>query len=469
MRTGNHRDASIAVCLAGLEATALAPLLIWAYGRSTLPVFSVMLGLWALQCLWVIAVGVLNSMDLDDTAYRWRVVAAILISSLLLVRAVVYPRVTLGDLSWLAATWVGVFDLNEGVPLELLSICTNILLWQRALTQSGSHTPYPQLSRLVRWLWVLAALGATAVAAVPGASPLPALIVGFPLGLLVLMMSRADEKEGNAASLGPAPALGGSLQLLLVVLVISALGILPIYSVVRSVSPWVEKAFSLLLLLGFQIVMAFVFLVYPLIVQAVEWVMGLVRAQDAAPLIEMPSHAELFQGESPVIRTLMSIPPWTVAVLRIVALLLLVAVVIGFMMLLGRLARPNRRSYTDGQRAQRTTTGGSLLVRGMAQLQDLLDMARRVGIGHQLLSAISVQNIYANLSRLAAARGHPRQPFQPPDGYVQELTLAFGGHEEALQRITVIYMRVHYGDYDIAREDLRQVQEDYRTIRKDLS
>ncbi|MCU0523174.1 MAG: DUF4129 domain-containing protein, partial [Anaerolineae bacterium] len=98
-----------------------------------------------------------------------------------------------------------------------------------------------------------------------------------------------------------------------------------------------------------------------------------------------------------------------------------------------------------------------------------LELVRRTGVGQQLLAAISVQNIYANLSRLATARGYPREPHQAPDQYLPELVVAFRGYQDALERITDAYMRVHYGDHDIAKEDLRRIQEDYRAIRSDPS
>lgn len=466
---GDRRAAAMAVCLAGLESTVLAPLSVWAYGKPTISVLAIMLGLWGLQCLWTIIVDVLNSMDLGDAAYRWHVLAAILVSTLLLIRAIAYPSLSLGDPSWLAATWAGIFRLDDGISLELLTCLVNVLLWQRALTQSGSHMPFLQLSQIVRWLWTAAAFSAWVAATVSDANPLPVLISSFPLGLLALLMARADEKESNAASIGPAPALSGSLQFLLIVLTISALGILPLLTTANSVIPWVEQAFSLLLLLALQVVMLFVFLIYPLVLRAVDWAVGSLGAGDARPLIPLPSQAELLYGESAAIRSIAALPPWAVTGLRIAALLLLVAALAGFVMLLGRVVRPHRRAYTRGQRRQKATAGESLIKRGLGQLQEMLALARRIGIGQQLLAAISVQNIYANLSRLASARDHPRKPYQPPDRYLQELVIAFGGHEEALQRITDAYMQVHYGDHDITRENLRQIQVDYHAIRGDIA
>jgi hypothetical protein len=83
-----------------------------------------------------------------------------------------------------------------------------------------------------------------------------------------------------------------------------------------------------------------------------------------------------------------------------------------------------------------------------------------------LLAAISVQNIYANLCRLARQRGYPRHPAQPPDDYLPVLAQAFSGQEEALTRITAAYMRVHYGDRPVTPDELAEVRRDYRLVRK---
>jgi len=76
-----------------------------------------------------------------------------------------------------------------------------------------------------------------------------------------------------------------------------------------------------------------------------------------------------------------------------------------------------------------------------------------------------VQNIYANLSRLASRRGYARHPAQPPDDYLPVLGEAFAGQEEALARITAAYMRVHYGDQAVSSAELGQIRKDYDQVR----
>ncbi len=95
----------------------------------------------------------------------------------------------------------------------------------------------------------------------------------------------------------------------------------------------------------------------------------------------------------------------------------------------------------------------------------LWGLARRYGLGRRLLAAISVQNLYANVCRLARRRGQPPPPAQPPVAYLPRLESALPGHAAALARLTDAYMRVHYGDEPASPEELAQLRRDYEAIR----
>jgi hypothetical protein len=107
-----------------------------------------------------------------------------------------------------------------------------------------------------------------------------------------------------------------------------------------------------------------------------------------------------------------------------------------------------------------------MLNRGVQWLRDMSNLMKRYGLSRQLLAAISVQNIYANLCRIANRRGYPRHRAWPPDDYLPTLKKVFGPEaEEALSRITLAYMRVHYGDKLIGIAELAQLQKDYHLVR----
>ena len=160
------------------------------------------------------------------------------------------------------------------------------------------------------------------------------------------------------------------------------------------------------------------------------------------------------------------VPPWVWTGLRFILILVVIAAVLGFVLLfLDRMRVRRDQDEAEGESGERVTLGGSPLGRGVRWLRDMTGLVRRFGLSRRLLAAISVQNIYANLCRLARQQGYPRHPAQPPDDYLPDMAQAFDGREEALARITAAYMQVHYGDQPVSVAELAQLRQDYQQIR----
>ena len=113
------------------------------------------------------------------------------------------------------------------------------------------------------------------------------------------------------------------------------------------------------------------------------------------------------------------IPPWLGSALRYSAIGLVLLLLLGFILLyLERLRRAGPREHAEDERGERVTLGGGMIGAALGRLRDLAGLARRYGVSRQLLAAVSVQNIYANVARLARARGYAWRPAQPPDDYL---------------------------------------------------
>ena len=162
----------------------------------------------------------------------------------------------------------------------------------------------------------------------------------------------------------------------------------------------------------------------------------------------------------------LTLPPWLLTSLRYAGVLLALLVLVGVLLLsVEKVRARRRREEAEGQLEEEITLGGSTLGRGWRWLRDRVGLVRRFGVGRELLAAISVQNMYANLCRMAGRRGYPRHPAHPPDRYLPRLVQAFGGQQEALARITSAYMRVHYGDRAVTVAELVQLRRDYENVR----
>jgi hypothetical protein len=101
----------------------------------------------------------------------------------------------------------------------------------------------------------------------------------------------------------------------------------------------------------------------------------------------------------------------------------------------------------------------SLLESGRDRLGQLVGLVDQFGLSSRLLSAITIQRIYANLVRLAAKGGYPRDPAQTPYEYVETLSKAFPGRDAEVALITDAYVSSHYGQVPDSREELERIRQ----------
>jgi len=88
----------------------------------------------------------------------------------------------------------------------------------------------------------------------------------------------------------------------------------------------------------------------------------------------------------------------------------------------------------------------------------------RFGPGTRLYAAVSIRKIYANMARLAASQGFPRQPAQTPYEYMPALGLAFPDCRAEVTAITEAYVDVHYGEVPENVGDLQRIREYWQKI-----
>ena len=166
---------------------------------------------------------------------------------------------------------------------------------------------------------------------------------------------------------------------------------------------------------------------------------------------------------------LQNIPRWPIDLARDVIIVIVVGtaalgLLIFLLLYLERVRKAGMRTEDEDEGLERASFGGGLLDRALSGLRGAGRLVGRFGLGRDLLAAISVQNIYANLCRIGRQRGRPRLISQPPDAYLPVLAVVFPGEEERLRRITAAYMRVHYGAHPVSGEELAALREDYRVL-----
>lgn len=144
---------------------------------------------------------------------------------------------------------------------------------------------------------------------------------------------------------------------------------------------------------------------------------------------------------------------------------LIVGVAVAFVLLIlwVVLNRTLLKRYRDSAETQQDEDAQPLQFDGFNRLRDWFN-ALRGRTPKTLLDPNTMENIYANLCRIADNRGFPRPVALPPDQYLPQLKQAFPGQDRPLQRITNGYMRTHYGEVDLPSTDLHEMIGDYQSI-----
>lgn len=483
----SRRVRLIFVALAGMEAAILAPFLLllfridwlWQGGESLLAVPPGGLFLWMWLGLLVMITGIdlLGRSALSDRDYRLVILGLVLVTGLLAARLFLYRGIGVFNLGWLVEIGDGVINFHRGLRPGAFLLFFAAFLWLRASSASGRLITFFSVGISFRLGVLLALLGGGILALRhPQLADGALLLAGFfiSLGLLAVSLARSEEKaESAAGSVGASLPWDRLLQLFLAVGVTIGLALLltgfftpeRIRLVLAFFNPLWDLLGDLLLL----VLLALTFVLE----RVVRWLFALL-----APLLEGLDFAETLSEafarltvptEAQETAVIEGGPANETALLLMRAafalVVLVVVLAVVYLLVARRRARP-RPDEAESADAEQITLGGGALRRGWQRLRNLAGLVRRYGLGRELLDAISVENLYANLCRIARQRGQARRPSEPPDEYLPRLVQAFPGHAEELATITEAYMRVYYGEQALGGEELEGLKKEYERIRE---
>ncbi len=481
----DRRRGLIFACLAGMEMAWFTPFLVLVLSIPTLwlgagraPVIVpalVFATLWASLLFLMVTIEFLDRRQVDSPRYEIILVALVIVTALVAVRVVLYASAPLSDWQWIDNTREAVFNFHRGLRPELVLIGVALFLWWRATNATSREISFFSVGFSFRLGLLLLIVGGGLLAARPGGTlgALSCLWLFLSLGLIAVSVTRIEDRAASAhESRGAMLPLGRLLQVVLVIGI--TVGITALLAQVYAPEPflgllrWTAPFWQLV---G-QVLIAIVEFILRLLAPLFEWLEALLR--------RLVSDPQLAQNLENILRNLRApdaggeplppptgipVPAWVWSALRYGFVLLVIALVIGFILLfVGRIRGRQAAEESEQTGSEAITFGGGAARRGWRRLRNLARLVQRYGVGSQLLAAISVQNIYANVSRLARRHGFVRRPAQPPDEYLVVLYQAFPGQEPALQRLTAAYMRVHYGDRPISDEELSQLRADYRVL-----
>lgn len=468
------------MALAGMEVAWFLPLaltfFVWLHPDETpLPALlagfgsyspSTLFGVcWGVLLFYLLCTDLLNRWRIQSPAHEVIMIGTVVVTALLLVRLLVYPTLPIWHWGWLVAIVRAIFDfVPEGMAIIFLLV-VNLFLWIRVAAATDRDLTFFSVGVSFRLGMLLALFGNTLLILVAQRAVETALTyfwLFFTFGLLAVAVARIDEKAiGAAQSTGvalPWPRFG---QLLLMIGATMIVGIegAAFYTPVniRTVLGWFSPLWNLLGTVALWLFYTLFWLLVPVLERLIEFVRGLLNNLEPVQLLEQNAP---FAATPPDPMTLSEMVQ-AFAIVRY-CLVTGMIVVIGLILLL-LFVRMRQRGVSEEQE-QTAQEGLALGGNPFNRLRDLGRLLGRYGLGPGLLAAISVQNIYANVSRMAGRRGYPRTTAQSPDEYLSHLQAAFPGEIEKLARLTTAYMQVHYGDQPVDQSELAQLREDYKLL-----
>jgi hypothetical protein len=468
MLLSNRRDGLIYFCLAGMEIAWFTPLLLFAlyWCGWDWPPLAAFGGLFGVLLTWMLALELLNRLEVDSPVYELSVLALVLLTSLLIVRLWLYWGTPVGDFLWLGDIVYALFVFDEGVQLELVLILANLFLWQRAISATSRTVTFFRVGLNFRLGILLLVVSASVLNYFSAQSAGPLIWIYFGLGLTAVALARVRDKAIASQSVGRALPPRRLAQVFLGVgLTVGIAAWLSLFYTPDRIKVFLRWFNPLWTVLGHVLWWAMALVLIPL-EPLLLWLMEILRHIDWDEVMEIIGGAGEALSEPPPVQ------PWPGRSLLCtgmyyIAIGLAIVLVLRFVLLyLKKIGRSQLVEDAEEESGEAITLGGGMLERGAQWLRDMSSLVKRYGLSRQLLMAVSVQNIYANLCRIANQRGYPRHRAWPPDDYLPTLTKAFGsGAEGALSRITLAYMRVHYGDKPVGVAELAQLQRDYHLVR----
>lgn len=478
MILSNRRLRLLYIALAGMDMAVLLPWLtnisiFWArsgdlravvLGRMlTQSPLLIFLLFWGVMLFYMLLADLLNRAKIQGPARALIILGMLALTSLIAVRFLLYADAALNDFRWLRETILALADLFAGVRGEILLIAANYILWWRVASYTDRSLTFMSIGLSFRLGMLMVIVGSALLSywSEWNGAALLYMVLFFAFGLAAVALARIDQKAiGAANSSGALLPWDRFAQLWVAIIGIlaAALASATLYTppILRTVLGWFAPVGRLAGWLLAQVT----FLIFLLLTPFLEWLALRIQSMIAdSPPVEQ---AENLPPPQPL-PLVQVIEQFTLLRYCIGAGILFIALAL-ILIFFVRIAQ--RERSTDKE--ETSATEGALQPGGfnfgLDRLKEWFALLARYGLGNQLLAAISVENIYANLVRLARSKGYPRRPAQGPDSYLPTLKQAFPGHDAELSAITAAYLRVRYGELPISAEELEELRAAYAAI-----
>ncbi len=458
--------------LTAMEMAWFAPLvMIFLPETWRTPPVLILLGLWAVMLGMMIIAHFLEQRDIASPAFELITAGTLLFLGLLAVRVFVF-----GDEPPLSLRWLGeLFTLGDKALRAGIILGTLAFLWWRAVTFLQREINFFIIGYDFRKGVLALLLTASIFRALSGQSAMLFIYVFFFFGLLAVSLGRAEEKASTTGD-GRAPIQRGWLG----VVGLSALAVIGIAWLFGRI--WSLAGFRVLWLLltpvlGWlapyveTVILFFLRLLNPLLEWLVNLIKGAIGGKGGEEVLNNLTknfpEADKIMGKE---EATYAPPDWVIIFFHYI-LPITIALIILFILVFWLVKRRQTRKLViiDEEHTRVESLEGQGLMnalrRGFGRLKDLADMMGQFGVGRRFYTAVSIRYIYANVQKLAAERGFPRDASWTPNDYLPHLMQAFPGQEAALRHITDLYNAYEYGHIPTNPAELEKLKAAWETLK----
>lgn len=412
---------------------------------------------------------ILESLQIDLLYQRVLLIIAVLVTLPLMIHFVLYPGYGWFDLGWIGKAGRSFLSFYSLPPEVGVSAIVLFLYW-RGISISQRHLSFQGVAFSFRLgvLLLIFSVSLLSAFAVPVSTTF--ILLFFFFSLLAVALARVEEVNQVRGGVG-APFNFTWLAILLgsiVTVLISAWLISRVYSIegFSQALRWLHPVLVPLMKAVGNILLLLLRLLDPLLRWLARVLQGVFNnlAQNIKGIEDLGPPPQEFPNAEPI-----KLPHLLVDALRYVCLGTTVAAIL---VALALVLRPRRERQRRGEEIRESLWSSAVFMEGVwnslrvgwDRLKDLAGLVGRFGPGLRLYAAVSIRKIYANMTRLAATQGFPRQPAQTPYEYLPTLGLAFPGCQAEAAAITEAYVRVHYGEVPESLGDLQRVREYWHKI-----
>jgi hypothetical protein len=181
--------------------------------------------------------------------------------------------------------------------------------------------------------------------------------------------------------------------------------------------------------------------------------------------LELPQLGGLEKLEEPI-----NLERWMDALKLSRDIVLIGAVMLAILLVFWAVRRQMRRRAADRQMTRESLWSSADLMDDLAAMlkggwRKLRDSAGNLHLFAERYHLLSIRQIYASLTLLAAERGVPRAPAQTPHEYIEALKTAWPTYSEELSLLTESYAQAHYGQRPDTEDALRRAKEAWDKLR----